>query len=255
MPSQCAVYDFRIGCSKYDFTPKDIMDRLHKLAKKFVFQLEKGDSGTEYLHWQGRFSLWKRTTPNKALTYFLEAFSLPHGDFYCRVTSNDTAKKGNFDYVMKLQSHVQGPWTDKDIPQYIPRQYRRTPYPWQQAIIDTGPVFNERGINVIIDEGGNIGKSVITGILKCAHKWHTLNCFDDGKRLVETVCDMLISKEDRKPNFVIDIPRALDNKGRSGVFAALETVKSGIVSDSRNHYKEWTFDSPQIWVFTNNDRS
>ncbi len=51
----CAVYDFRY--SKEEKTPQDIIDLLKGIAKKYVFQLEKGDTG--YLHYQGSLSLIK----------------------------------------------------------------------------------------------------------------------------------------------------------------------------------------------------
>ena len=32
---------------------------------------------------------------------------------------------------------------------------------------------------------------------------------------------------------------------------AIEQIKKGHVCDVRHHYKDWWFDSPQIWVFSN----
>jgi len=247
-----AVYDFRLGCKTYDLSPAEITKRLHQLGKKFVFQQEIGEENS-YLHWQGRVSLWKKTTVKKATDYFRELFP-GDGDYRFKPLSENCLLSGNvFNYVMKLASRVDGPWSDRDVPAYVPRQYAKTPYPWQQAILDSSQVFDTRHINVLVDGPGNLGKSTLVGIARFRHGWMTLNCLDDGKRLMETACDKLIASQNRTPHFMIDIPRAIDNRGKAGVFAAIEMLKSGVAEDSRNSYKEWAFDSPTIWVFTNND--
>lgn len=249
---QIIKYDFRIGYKTLPIEPTEMALRLSKLGKKFVFQREKGEK-TGYEHWQGRISLWKKTTTKHAIVLFLQQLEI-NKDYYFRPTSQKAHESGNgFSYVMKAQTRVAGPWTEKDKPIYVPRQYRKELRPWQQEIIDSGETFDERAIDVIVDTEGNIGKSICMGIAKVKHKWHIINPFDEGRRIIENTCSILIGHDDRQPNFIMDVPRALDNNKKSGVFAALEALKSGIVSDSRNNYKEWQFDSPRIWVFTNNN--
>jgi hypothetical protein len=43
----------------------------------------------------------------------------------------------------------------------------------------------------------------------------------------------------------------MSKENLGGLFSAIETIKDGYVYDERNHFKEWWFDSPNIWVFTN----
>lgn len=245
---QLATFDFRIGFDTYPFEPNELVERLGRLAKKFVFQREEGEKNG-YIHWQGRVSLWKKTTTANATKLFLAACEIKK-DYYFRPTAAATT---NFNYVMKEQTRLAGPWTEKDKPVYVPRQYRKTLRPWQKSVIDSAHTFNERAIDVIVDVDGNIGKSITMGIAKVKYGWYILNPFDEGRRLIENTCSILISKTDRAPHFIMDVPRALDNTKKAGVFAALECIKSGIVSDSRNNCKEWEFDSPRIWVFTNNN--
>lgn len=249
---QLIKFDFRIGYQTLPLQHTEMCLRLSQLAKKFVFQKEKGEE-KGYVHWQGRVSLWKKTTPKNAKFMFLKQMDIKK-DYYFAPTCESTTSSGNaFSYVMKAQTRMEGPWSEKDKPIYIPRQYRKVLRPWQKAIIDSKSEFDERTIDVIVDVEGNIGKSVCMGIAKVKHKWYIINPFDEGRRIIENTCSMLIGHDDREPNFIMDVPRALDNSKKASVFAALETIKSGIVSDSRNNYKEWTFDSPRIWVFTNNN--
>ena len=63
-----------------------------------------------------------------------------------------------------------------------------------------------------------------------------------------------MSKEERAPGLVfVDLPRALttDSKKFGPFMAAIVQIKKGKVADVRFHYKEWWFDSPQVWVFCN----
>jgi len=53
--SAICVYDFRSNLN--DYTVETLKSLLKQIAKKWVFQHEKGDSG--YEHWQGRLSLIK----------------------------------------------------------------------------------------------------------------------------------------------------------------------------------------------------
>jgi len=69
---------------------------------------------------------------------------------------------------------------------------------------------------------------------------------------VASVCDILMAKQMRDPKCIfIDLPRAMDKKHLRGLFTAIEQIKKGKVFDTRYSYKEWWFDSPQVWVFTN----
>ena len=47
------------------------------------------------------------------------------------------------------------------------------------------------------------------------------------------------------------MPRAFNKDKMHGIYTALETIKKGKVWDMRHSYKEWWFDSPRIWIFSN----
>lgn len=54
---------------------------------------------------------------------------------------------------------------------------------------------------------------------------------------------------DVAPLYLVDIPRAMIDSHE--LWAAIESVKNGIVFDDRYQFKMKTFDSPQVIVFTN----
>ena len=201
------MYDFRIGANM-DHDRYEIADTLNLLAKRWVFQLEKGEENG-YLHFQGRLSLRKREYPGAAKRLMLD--HLP-GCNYFAPTVNAVARKGNFFYAMKIQTRVEGPWKDTDPSTYIPRQYRLTPWPWQQLILDSAG-FNYRHINCIIDLTGNVGKTVLAGLAR-AKGYYTIPPCCDAKEIIQSVCDIFTAKRERDPKLVIvDLPRAV-NKSR-----------------------------------------
>lgn len=251
----CSVYDFRITISPKDLSYMDVISCLKGIAKQFIFQLEKGEK-TEKLHYQGRCSLIKKKRPNLATKLFLEAFKkyLDGVSWYFKPTTCTEYTKGSFVYVMKLDTREDGPWSDKDIPDYVPRHIRNIePYPFQQEVLNSMTEYDDRSINCIVDADGNNGKSILAALIRNAGGI-TIPCVGDTERLVATVCNILMAKQLRVPRLIaIDMPRSINNNRLYQLMSAIEIVKDGWVYDSRNHFKEWSYDKPQIWVFTNNE--
>lgn len=238
------VWDFTCGeC----FSNKDeIISLLKEFCKKWCFQLEKGEGENGYIHFQGRLSLKEKRRRKQVKEKF------PKG-FYFTPTSNEN--KRNMFYVMKEHTRIDGPWSDKDKVIYIPRQYRgmlETMKPFQQVIWDSYDIFEPRKINIIINESGNVGKTVIASLCELHGRGIDLPPINDGEKLIQSTCDILMATENRAPGIVfIDIPRAMKQDKLRGIFTAIEQIKKGKVYDQRYNYKMWWFDSPQIWVFVN----
>lgn len=253
--SSCSMYDFRITIQPKELSYRNVISCLKVISKKFVFQLEKGEE-TKRLHYQGRLSLIKKKRHHLATKLFLEAFGghLEGVSWYFQPTTNPEYLQGTFIYQMKLETREDGPWSDKDIPQYIPRHIRGvTPYPFQQSVLDSMTEYDDRSINCIIDKTGNNGKSILAALIRSAGGI-TIPCVGDTERLVATTCNILMAKQLRVPRLVaIDMPRSINNNRLYQLMSAIEIVKDGWVYDSRNHFKEWSYDKPQVWVFTNNE--
>lgn len=65
-------------------------------------------------------------------------------------------------------------------------------------------------------------------------------------------CDILMAKDCRTPGIVfVDLPRSMDPKRLAPFMVAIEQIKKGHVCDVRHHYKDWWFDTPQVWCFAN----
>lgn len=238
------VFDFTAKASTND--KNSIIDSLNKHCKAWVFQLERGDGG--YEHFQGRFSLKIKARKGNRLGF---------KDCKYSPTNNETVANNNFDYVMKEETRTDGPWSDKDTSEYIPRQYRGkmdTLKPFQNTIKEYCDIFNDRIINLVYCPEGGSGKSTIAHLMRLFNSGIVLPPLNDADKLVFSCCDILMAKNIRKsiPIF-IDLPRAMNKERLYGLYSAIEIIKSGYVYDTRNRYREWNFDSPVIWVFTNTE--
>lgn len=240
----------------YDFTLKkdedvdylDVVKSLRPLAKKWAFQLETSDSG--YIHWQGRLSLFKKRRKGELVAILPTLFKT----MFLSPSSNNSL--GECFYMLKDDTRTAGPWTDQtEKERYIPRQYRNkleNLFPWQQSVLDSKDVFNDRTVNFVYDPRGNNGKSTVASLMQLHYDGLDLPPISDHKELLQVVCDVLIAKEQRDPKLIfVDLPRSLDSKRLGPFMVAIEQIKKGHVCDVRHHYKEWWFDSPQIWVFAN----
>jgi len=163
-------------------------------AKHWVFQLEQGDSG--YKHYQCRMSLLKKRRLPELITATKEAVP-PGGHF--QMTSLANAK--NFDYVMKADTRIDGPWSDKDVELYIPRQFKGLVLrPWQQWVVNRSKIFNDRIINVVYDPEGGHGKSTLASYCELVMTGVDLPPINDAKEIVQAMCDICMGKELRTPN-------------------------------------------------------
>lgn len=220
-------------------------------CKKWAYQLEKGEK-TGYIHYQCRFSLNVKKRAG-TLIKTLEEYKIKG-----HLTPTSNTNRTNLFYVMKEETRIDGPWTDMDTAEeriYIPRQVRnmRTMRPFQQSIIDSCKDYDERTINIIVDTRGNTGKSKIKNFMRANGLAFIIPPSNDYKEFLGFVCSMWLQKGKPRKDicFIIDIPRALDKKHLRQFYGAIETLKDGYAYDSRYKATEATFDSPTIWVFTN----
>ena len=212
---------------------EEILKFCQTTTKQYAFQLEKATT-TGYLHYQGRISLKIKT--RKMI-----------GSISPKVHWSPTSgpSNNNVFYVMKAETRLKGPWTDKDA--YIPRQVRGiTLKTWQQAIVDNVGVWDTRTINVVFDNVGNIGKSTLVTYMGCHGMARRIPVMQQHKDLMRMVMDCPTSQM-----YLIDFPRAINKKEANGFWSAIEEVKNGYAYDDRYSFKEKYFDCPNIWVFTN----
>jgi len=238
MDIPCCCYDFRWSAADIDHSV--IVGRLKGIAKRFVFQREVGDSG--YEHFQGRMSLVKKRRKHE----LLKLFENPPN--YCEPTTNIEYTRGDAFYQQKLDTRVEGPWTDKDEVIYIPRQVREMPIlrPFQQSIIDDVGVWDKRTINVVYCKAGNLGKSSLVSYMRAYKLGRALPPVNDYKDLLRMVCDLPTSNL-----YLFDMPRAMNKEKMFQFYSAIETIKDGYAYDDRYTFREKHFDCPNIWIFCN----
>lgn len=241
--SACRWWDFRCNLDLY--TQESLLAVLTKIAEKGCFQKEQGKD-TGYMHWQGRFSLKKKAVKKTAMGLFPD----PPNYFEPTVKGN----MNNFDYVSKDSTRVEGPWrVEPDV--YIPRQLRgkmESLRPFQKTILESAGTFEERIVDLVFDPSGCCGKSTVASLSEVMGRGIDLPPVNDGKELVQTMCDICIGKGVRDPSPVfIDLPRAMRKDKLWGIYTGIEQIKKGKLYDLRHSYKEYWIDSPRVWVFTN----
>jgi len=266
--SPCAVWDLTLSRSPEAAgasSPADIRSELCAIAKKWVFQGERGDA-TEahpegYLHWQIRISLIKKRR-ERELAALLKRLGGYLRFAHVSCTSTDVARDMLEDaeafYVMKADTRVEGegPFADNDEPEQPVTEVLRFMQehglrPWQQKIADSRKESTQndrfRVINVIVDKTGGAGKSMLTEYLE----YH---------KIAEAVPSMFTEAQDYmqwvmgRPKYgmyIFDMPRALPKKNLNQLYAAIESIKDGVCFDKRYSAKKERMERPIIWVFTN----
>lgn len=237
----CCVYDFT---ASEEFSTKDQMiEWLKTNCKKWTFQLEQGE---EYVHFQGRISLKikKRESDLIKISW--------HQSVHWSITSNEN--RDNLFYVMKDDTRIEGPWTDKDVEEFMPYQYAhigKKLLPWQQYIFDMQDTREPRKVNIIVDTVGNQGKSSFASWMEIMGHGYDMPPCNDGKELIQAALCMWNNTTRDPKNVFIDLPRAMAQDQLRGLYTAIEQIKKGKLYDFRYTYKKWWIHSPHVWVFCN----
>lgn len=238
---QCRVWDF----TAWEPTTKDkIVSMCKSLAGRWCFQLEETKSGKS--HFQGRMSFKVAKRKSEVLNVF-EAYEVKG---HVSLTSN--ACRNDMFYVQKDESRIDGPWanTDAKIPWQLARIEKL--HPWQESVREKLEVKEDRIINVIIDQGGNVGKSTLMGWLEVHGYGVEVPCLNRFQDLMQLVCCIVKTMKPKEPKaFFIDFPRALKQHELAGLFSAVEKIKGGYAFDTRYKFVKERFGAPQIWIFMN----
>lgn len=237
------VWDFTLS-NKNNLDINILKDTLCEVSKHWALQLEKGETG--YIHWQGRFSLMKR----KRLGALIKLFKLYEqwDEVHFSPTANANTK--NFNYVMKADTRIDGPWTDKDEEKFETKQLQifkgYKMYPWQKTLENKATDWCPRKIDMIYDTVGNQGKSIFSEYLEYTGVAEEIPPF----RMMDDIFQWVASRP-KKQCYIIDMPRALKKDKLADFYAGIEIVKNGVCYDKRYKAVKKRFDRPRIFVFTN----
>lgn len=249
---QIALFDVTIPC---DATESQIHDYrelavvLNTIAKKWVFQKEKGET-TDYIHWQVRLSLHKKARCSALLKDIV-----PHLPGHWSVTSNAVHDSGNqFNYVMKIQTRIEGPWTDKDCirdPAVMTDQLQHflahDLYPWQTKALDIVKSYDERKLHYLYDPHYNSGKSIFCEWIEYQELGEEIPPFT----LMEDIMQFVMCQPKSKC-YLFDMPAAMKKERMHQMYSGLEMLKNGFLYDKRYNGKKQRISRPIVMCFANN---
>ncbi|AXH75039.1 MAG: replication associated protein [Circoviridae sp.] len=240
-------YDFTISCEKMPDL-NELVLALNQWFKKWVLQKEKGhESG--YLHWQGRGSLIKAKRLSELIAQSKDYFE----GVRWSITTTGVHEGQSFNYVMKADSRVEGPWTDKDYeePPPMTRQLkefkeRGIEFEWHKQVLKICELEENRKITVIMDEVGNSCKSLFGEYLEYEGKAWEVPPF----RQMEDISQCVMSVKPKKC-YLIDMPRGMKKDKLGEFYSGIECLKNGVCWEKRYQFKKRRMDRPQVIVFSN----
>jgi hypothetical protein len=241
--SLCVGYDFTLPAK--DWSVGDVTTFLRDWCKDWVFQLEKGDE-TGYLHYQGQVRLIKKRRPCEIIKKWAPLLPGVH----ITPTSGEAFQKRDFNYVMKADTRVDGPWSSKDEVKTMTKQLenfmKHEMYPWQKKVAEMAKPFDVRTIHIILDERDTRGKSRFAEWMEYFDHGYAIPPFTAMEDLMQ--CCMSISA---KKCYLIDMPKGMKKDKLAGFYAGIAALKDGVMYDKRYAFKKRRIDCPNIFIFTN----
>lgn len=222
---------------KYDFVLNNYTDKevcqvkltLQRICKKAVFGFEIGeDCGTPHL--QGYMSLIRK----QRITGLAKEPGFARVSF--RAVRNEPAL---IDYCMK-----DGNYWSHGFPR--PIQVIETLRPWQkdaEALL-TASSYDDRTVYWYHEEKGKVGKSAFAKYMVVKHK--ALYC-SSGK-YADIINLVFNSNMDTCECVIFDIPR---HQGNNVSYAAIESIKNGLICNTKYETGTKVFNSPRVIVFSN----
>lgn len=246
---QCFSWDitFRLPNEKYP-TWKHLHRKVSKYFKKFTFSKELGKEGHE--HYQFRGSLFKKTAKKHLKDVLLPTF----GGYWTPTVAENI---GNYAYIKKEETHIDGPWDQDtacgDEPRMLPdiQEYIDLgPLPWHTRALEYCRTTRDfRKIMVVIDEKGEHGKNSFKRWLRYMEYSNDVPAtMMDAHKMMEFVFN-----NEELGCFTFNFPRAMKldcEKGRQ-LAIAVEALKDGDVYDTRYKGRSKPIPRPQILVLCN----
>ena len=222
------------------------------------YSSSEDEESDNYYHYQGRISVIKKVRFQQLRGLLVEHNLLMQRAHF--TPTNNSCNTGNFFYVMKLQTKVEGPWSDTDERE-VPLVYqckiiKDNLYPWQEEIrdrilypykIDDKIINDTRTVNILYAKKGCEGKTSLAQLL-CSQKLiNIIPPFDKIEDIMQ--CAMC---QPEKRGYIIDFPRSI--RGNPNQFySGIEQIRSGFVYDRRYKYQFKIINAlnTQVWVMSN----
>jgi len=246
MTNAIAMYDVTISCELYK-DEEEVIGLLKQNCRRWAFQQEESDEG--YKHWQVRLSLIKRRR------YAFIKKKIAEGVFWLKghisPTVNAQFYTGDEFYVLKEDTRVAGPWTDRDAEK--PRETiqllnfkRHELRGWQKMMFLECEKYCDRTINLVYNPTGGCGKSIFAEYLEFKGVAEEIPPF----RLMDDIFQWVAGRP-IKPVYIVDMPRGMKKDRLGDFYSGIEVIKNGVAYDKRYHAKKIRFNRPRVFVFTN----
>ncbi len=204
-----------------------------ELCFMYAFQEEMGESGTRHL--QGVISMKKRARwtefglPKRI--HWEKVVNVKDAYLYC--TKNDTrcgvicTKNYELPYYFKIEEHKL--------------------YDWQKKIISLIKTeADDRSVHWVWSEKGGVGKSKFVKHLVLNHGGILLT-----KGKYSDICNLIFKMDMSKTNLVVfDLPR---NCGNKISYDAIESIKNGMITNTKYETGFKAFKEPHIVIFANEE--
>lgn len=148
-------------------------------------------------------------------------------------------------YCLKRDTREAGPWADKPI--YLGADLPTTLRPWQQQIVDIiDSKADNRTVHWIYEERGNTGKTVFCKYLMYHQRALCLS-FATSRDLMH-----LCTTQREHPAYCFDLPRTKPKDANmEDIYNSLESLKNGILMNSKYLTSITLRSSPHVFVFAN----
>lgn len=225
---------------------------LKKEAGSWIFQLERAPT-TGSLHLQGRLTLKTRMRLSQVQAKLIEHCS--RAAHWSREVAGAEAESAAYccDPEKRAPGEFSGPWSSDSADEvYIPPQFRGAPNDFQQEVLDRLATQNTRKILCVVDTRGNIGKSWLSGYLGARNEGVTIpSTIQDSNALLQYV-HAFVSKDPRKQwTLILDVPRSMEQRTWPAWLAAIESIKNGVVHETRYQGRVCYFHWPRLVIFSN----
>ena len=153
-------------------------------------------------------------------------------------------------YVIKDDTRIDGPWTEKDEIKIITKQMELFNswglLPWQQKAKEISQTFCLRTIDLIYDPIGNAGKSLFSEHMEYEGLAEEIPPF----RLMDDIFQWVATRP-IKSAYIVDMPRGMKKDKLGDFYSGIEVIKNGVAYDKRYNAKKIRFNRPRVFVFTN----
>jgi len=241
-----SMYDVTISKKMYD-SEKEVIEVLKQNCRRWAFQLEEGDEG--YQHYQVRLSLSKR----RRFSYIKKRIA--EGNYWLKghitPTANPSYLTGEEFYVLKNDTRLKGPWTDRDVEPpketiQLMNFSRHKLRGWQEKMFKECGNYCDRTINLVYNPSGGCGKSIFSEYLEFKGMAEEIPPF----RLMDDIFQWVAGRP-IKPVYIVDMPRGMKKDRLGDFYSGIEVIKNGVAYDKRYHAKKIRFNRPRVFVFTN----